>query len=370
MDGYPPEIASLLTTLRSQLTTQATVISSLATQRDLLVHTIEEERARWDGEREGWERSAEALIRRRPAGSNIDREELERRNGLLEGEVRGKTAKLNDALARLAALEHELSELKPLLLLPTPPAFAPQTSTSKYYPSYVVPSPSRPRTVNHYDRRATPAPVSPKRKIDTYSADARIEHLLLATRRLGRERVANSTNGGKKKTRSKTTSTHYRETRPSTSRQAPSPRASRKTPLDRLVSAAAAMSQDEMNQPPKRRRISGGGGSMLDVLAAAAERREPTPRVIAPPTPSSSRVIRTGTPSASRFPLPLPLPPAPVPQPVHSLTAALNAAAVNNVKRRRKRDDPPPRTTTGFVEFHLAAPQPDGDHDAEGSDDD
>ncbi len=99
---------------------------------------------------------------------------------------------------------------------------------------------------------------------------------------------------------------------------------------------------------------------MLDVLAAAAERREPTPRVIAPPTPSSSRVIRTGTPSASRLPLPFP-------PPAQSLTAALNAAAVtNNVKRRRKRDNPPPRTT-GMVEFHLAA-QMDGDHDAEGSD--
>lgn len=49
----------------SQLLLQAEIISSLSTQRDLLLQRSEEQRHRWEAEQAGWERSAEALIAQR-----------------------------------------------------------------------------------------------------------------------------------------------------------------------------------------------------------------------------------------------------------------------------------------------------------------
>ncbi|KAJ7481638.1 hypothetical protein FB451DRAFT_974315, partial [Mycena latifolia] len=46
----------------AQLVLQAETISGLVHQRDYLTRQIEEERSRWESEKEGWERMAEALI--------------------------------------------------------------------------------------------------------------------------------------------------------------------------------------------------------------------------------------------------------------------------------------------------------------------
>ncbi|KAH9919712.1 uncharacterized protein B0H18DRAFT_625905 [Fomitopsis serialis] len=49
----------------SQLASQAETIATLNLQRHLLLHGREEERALWDVERQGWDRTAEALLRQR-----------------------------------------------------------------------------------------------------------------------------------------------------------------------------------------------------------------------------------------------------------------------------------------------------------------
>lgn len=53
---------------------QASTISSLLTQRDFLLREREEERERWEGERLGWDRIAEALIRTKTWGGNLSEE--------------------------------------------------------------------------------------------------------------------------------------------------------------------------------------------------------------------------------------------------------------------------------------------------------
>ncbi|KAJ3807728.1 hypothetical protein F5876DRAFT_13963, partial [Lentinula aff. lateritia] len=49
----------------AQIASQAAIILDLSTQRDYLIQQAEEERARWQSEREGWERASEALIAQR-----------------------------------------------------------------------------------------------------------------------------------------------------------------------------------------------------------------------------------------------------------------------------------------------------------------
>jgi hypothetical protein len=49
----------------TQLVRQAETIAGLATQRDFLVAQAEEERERWESEKDGWARMAEALIAQR-----------------------------------------------------------------------------------------------------------------------------------------------------------------------------------------------------------------------------------------------------------------------------------------------------------------
>ncbi|KAF8826553.1 hypothetical protein HHX47_DHR5000447 [Lentinula edodes] len=51
----------------AQIASQAAIILDLSTQRDYLIQQAEEERARWESEREGWERASEALIAQRNA---------------------------------------------------------------------------------------------------------------------------------------------------------------------------------------------------------------------------------------------------------------------------------------------------------------
>ncbi|CCL99906.1 uncharacterized protein FIBRA_01931 [Fibroporia radiculosa] len=59
----------------TQLALQAETIAELTSQRDLLIQEREEQRLRWEVERQGWERSAEALLgKRRTAGDAAERD--------------------------------------------------------------------------------------------------------------------------------------------------------------------------------------------------------------------------------------------------------------------------------------------------------
>lgn len=57
----------------SQLERQAETIANLTTHRDFLAEQMEEERERWQAEREGWDRAAEALLsqRNKPSKSEV-----------------------------------------------------------------------------------------------------------------------------------------------------------------------------------------------------------------------------------------------------------------------------------------------------------
>jgi hypothetical protein len=60
-----------------QLCTQANTIQELCHQRDFIIKEVEEERARWEAERLGFGRVAEALIARRShGGESTYREEV------------------------------------------------------------------------------------------------------------------------------------------------------------------------------------------------------------------------------------------------------------------------------------------------------
>ncbi|SJL06782.1 uncharacterized protein ARMOST_10124 [Armillaria ostoyae] len=115
----------------AQLLEQADTISGLMQERELLLQLFSEERARWEAEKEGWERSAEALISQRTK-ENPDAfktEQMTYFNSLLESDNKAKTEKLQEALARLSSLEAELAKLKPILLLqPFPSSSRPSHS--------------------------------------------------------------------------------------------------------------------------------------------------------------------------------------------------------------------------------------------------
>ncbi|KAK0467560.1 hypothetical protein IW261DRAFT_1519432 [Armillaria novae-zelandiae] len=115
----------------AQLAEQASTISELMQERDLTLELFSEERARWTAEKEGWERSAEALISQRTKETPdvFKTEQMTYFNSLLESDNKAKTEKLQEALARLSSLEAELAKLKPILLLqPFPPTARPSHS--------------------------------------------------------------------------------------------------------------------------------------------------------------------------------------------------------------------------------------------------
>ncbi|KAF9035887.1 hypothetical protein BJ165DRAFT_637277 [Panaeolus papilionaceus] len=99
----------------AQLEAQANIIGQLMLQRDLVVREAEQERARWQAERESWDRTAEALILQRTRVSKLD--EIERQRGLWEAENHLLRDKLKDAETKLAAIEAEVTRLRPLLLM-------------------------------------------------------------------------------------------------------------------------------------------------------------------------------------------------------------------------------------------------------------
>ncbi|TFY55433.1 hypothetical protein EVJ58_g8250, partial [Rhodofomes roseus] len=105
----------------SQLASQAETIATLTLQRNLLLHGLEEERARWDVERQGWDRSADALFRQwRSAKPPADKDyDAGHALAQLRDENNTLRQKLSDTLTRLSALESELSRLRPLLMIQT-----------------------------------------------------------------------------------------------------------------------------------------------------------------------------------------------------------------------------------------------------------
>lgn len=73
----------------AQLLRQAEFITWLGSQRDLLVRSFEEERQRWEAERDGWNRMAEALLAQQAkTGISPSRkeEEVEHQHNMYESE--------------------------------------------------------------------------------------------------------------------------------------------------------------------------------------------------------------------------------------------------------------------------------------------
>jgi len=71
------QLTSARTPDMSQLCTQAKTIQELCRQRDFIINEVEEERTRWQAERLGFNRLAEALIARRShGGESTYREEV------------------------------------------------------------------------------------------------------------------------------------------------------------------------------------------------------------------------------------------------------------------------------------------------------
>ncbi|KAK0187034.1 hypothetical protein F5146DRAFT_1063353 [Armillaria mellea] len=133
----------------TQLVEQAETISGLMQERELLGELFSEERARWEAEKEGWERSAEALIaqRTRENPDVFKTEQMTYFNSLLESDNKVKTDKLQEALARLSSLEAELAKLRPILLLqPFPssgrPSHTALLNASTYLSSLPYPAPT------------------------------------------------------------------------------------------------------------------------------------------------------------------------------------------------------------------------------------
>ncbi|THH08232.1 hypothetical protein EW145_g2853 [Phellinidium pouzarii] len=185
---------------RSQILDQAATISRLSTQQDFLINRMGEERERWEAERVSMYRVSEALMTQaNMASHNVYKDQDHtKRPAILESENASLRQKLLDAHSRMSSLEAELSQLRPLLLM-QPHAIA----VSK---GLMLP-PGRPRKKestggeenrSYYRVREDKTPIIPKsrkKKLVPYFkhpptvADARSEHLLLAARKLGKERA-------------------------------------------------------------------------------------------------------------------------------------------------------------------------------------
>lgn len=250
------QIASLVGSYVSQLSAQAETIASLQSRLDALTTHLHSERrlleSRFEAERDGWDRSAEALLRRTrttPTPTPVN---------LLSNSD-------SHASHRLQSLEAQVTALRPSIL---------------------------------FRKRKHSPPPPPSASTPAFS-DARIDHILLAARTLGRDRALENVSppSPPKKEKGKSRAApstpkggvgapHYRQaTTPTTPRRigggvnpylhvltSPSPypaASSSTTPLDRLVDVALS--------PPKRRRSS---RSALDVLADQAASRPPAPRRI------------------------------------------------------------------------------------------
>ncbi|KAJ7846361.1 hypothetical protein B0H14DRAFT_935505 [Mycena olivaceomarginata] len=129
----------------SQLLRQAETISDLIQQRDYLHRRVEEERSRWESEKEGWDRMSEALLARRNRQLNgPDESELKRTCQSLEYDNNALKEKLNSTQGRINALEAELSKLKPHLLMQSfvPRPYTTRASATRHTHSCCVDYPS------------------------------------------------------------------------------------------------------------------------------------------------------------------------------------------------------------------------------------
>ncbi|KAG6333008.1 hypothetical protein ID866_6085 [Astraeus odoratus] len=224
-----------------QLVRQAEMISALTVHRDMLLQQAEEQRLRWESEKDGWARIAEALIaqqtKNRPSAERDD--DIERLNTNLETDNKNLRQRLHETQSRLQLLETELTRLRPLLVMQPPgPSTTLATPRAKHQmrkrrkdanqplagtedeamdvsdDDTTVPGSSEFGTPTHSSQLQN-TPRSKSRRSEAYnatnptpssthtykrrslksssrglSADARVEHLLLAARRLGKERVS------------------------------------------------------------------------------------------------------------------------------------------------------------------------------------
>ncbi|KAJ3981875.1 hypothetical protein F5890DRAFT_476615 [Lentinula detonsa] len=131
----------------AQIASQAATILDLSIHRDYLVKQAEEERARWQSEREGWERASEALIAQRNTKdhSSNRHQELERYCSILQTDNEDLRRREQRLLKRLTSLEDELVKLKPVLLLNPFPVTSSESSlahASAYLASLPYPAAS------------------------------------------------------------------------------------------------------------------------------------------------------------------------------------------------------------------------------------
>ncbi|KLO05911.1 hypothetical protein SCHPADRAFT_1002632 [Schizopora paradoxa] len=194
--------------LQDQVVEQADTISNLSRQREFILERTEEERGRWDAERESWSRIADAVMTHANKPTPTIYKDPTKPTPFLESDNAILRSKLTDAQQRLSALEAELAQLKPILLVKpfalTHSSTTNNTSKKKRHDGPVAgPSTSKPDTAPRpYYRSTEPTaqvtflpPIVHKAKSTSVgkhgpiTADARSEHLLLAARRIGRERV-------------------------------------------------------------------------------------------------------------------------------------------------------------------------------------
>ncbi|THH07928.1 hypothetical protein EW146_g9159 [Bondarzewia mesenterica] len=227
----------------AQLHAQAETIHGLTRQREYLTKVFADERARWEAERDNFSREAEALIARRSRGgeSTYREEELERQILTLDADNKSLRQKISDYHTRLQSLEAEMAQLRPVLLMQPyalthsfqyshghhahagpstkneahakvsrrrkpaqpPPAVLPEQAGSDEEvdelngPAAAVPKSKAPRG-DYYRRRDTDVlndsqkhkRLRSHKKGGTMLANAQSEHLLLAMRRIGRERAS------------------------------------------------------------------------------------------------------------------------------------------------------------------------------------
>ncbi|KIL60997.1 hypothetical protein M378DRAFT_199673 [Amanita muscaria Koide BX008] len=158
--------------IQDQLQKQAEIIRDLLVQRDYLINQILQERDRWQAERDGWDRTSEALVSRhakkdRDSDSGKE-EELTHLCAVYESDNKALKGKLHDTQARLTDLETELSKLKPLLvmqphLLPQPTR-RPMSYSYAQMQSYISPFPHAPTQYAPVSSTTTPVSVNRGRK--------------------------------------------------------------------------------------------------------------------------------------------------------------------------------------------------------------
>lgn len=204
-----------------QVIRQAEMISCLIDQRDMLVRQAEEQRLRWNSEKDGWARMAEALIAQQAKhrSSSDKDEELERQHAITEADNRSLRQRLHETQSRLSILEGELSRLRPLLLMQ--PLALNGTVTLNQVPKIRPRRRKRKDPVTTEDEDPDPSdddhpgvpedtslttpkqtsriaaaslhPHTSKRRQRqaprVLTADARTEHLLLAAKRIGKQRA-------------------------------------------------------------------------------------------------------------------------------------------------------------------------------------